>query len=345
MASEIPQLEVITAISEVETEDFVAQLLFSQGWNIIHRAIDFTGLISVLTARHDFLRTVVIYSSDLTGFDIKQISEFEHNNPSFSFVCIDGVTINSHLVMTHIRNKLRIPLLNQNTNVIKIEKQVFQATQKQKLVTITGTSGSPGRSHLTLLLASYLSWRTSVHVVDADLRSPSLAYLSKTISQNVERYSITTLEIESKPVSLPESERRELTVVDIGALPPLREVVTDRRWHAALINDILEQSSSLVYVTRSSGLGLLRLENFIAEFPILLRKIPIIYVLNQKSNSREDRAVESRFKSLTSGERAFVLPHDPRPISASRSRLPGIDLLVSGSKLVKEVDKIAQSIA
>ena len=39
MRSEIPQLEVITAIADAETEDFVSQLLYSQGWSIIYRAI------------------------------------------------------------------------------------------------------------------------------------------------------------------------------------------------------------------------------------------------------------------------------------------------------------------
>ena len=40
MRSEIPQIEVITAIADADFEDFVAQLLFSQGWSIIHRAFD-----------------------------------------------------------------------------------------------------------------------------------------------------------------------------------------------------------------------------------------------------------------------------------------------------------------
>ncbi len=345
MPSEIPQLEVITAIAEVETEDFIAQLLFSQGWNIIHRAIDFSGLLVALENRHSLLRTVVIYSSDLPNLDSVQLAEIESRSSAFSIICIDGVNINSHAVMTHIRGKLRLPLIYQNQAPTKSDNLPVAAPKKQKLITVTGTAGSPGRSHLTLLLAGYFSWRTHVHVIDADLRSPSLAYMAGTRPQSNERFTLSTLQIENKPSELPTSEMKDLTFIDIGALPSLREVVTDRRWHAAFINTVLEQTSSLIYITKSSGLGLLRLENFIAEFPILLRKIPILYVLNQRTSSREDRAIEARFNSLTSGEAAFVLPQDPRPIQPSAPRTKGLDLFSGSSKLAKEIDKIAQSIA
>ncbi len=345
MPSEIPQLEVITAISEVETEDFIAQLLFSQGWSIIHRAIDFSGLLVALENRHNLLRTVIIYSSDLPNLDPLKLAEIESHSSAFSLICIDGVSINSHAVMTHIRGQLRLPLIYQNHTLAKSDNFPTATPKKQKLITVTGTAGSPGRSHLTLLLAGYFSWRTQVHVFDADLRSPSLAYMAGNRPPSNERFSLTTLQMEDKPSELPTSELKELTFVDIGALPSLREVVTDRRWHAAFINNILEQTSSLIYITKSSGLGLLRLENFIAEFPILLRKIPILYVLNQRTNSREDRAIEARFISLTSGEAAFVLPQDPRPLQPSAPRTKGLDLFSASSKLAKEIDKIAQSIA
>ncbi len=344
MASEIPQLEVITAIADVETEDFIAQLLFSQGWNIINRAIDFAGLRTALENRHEFLRTVVIYSSDLADLNLIELSEMEGRYPAFSIICIDGIDINSHLIMTHIRSKLRLPLVYQNQSSAKSELSISQSPKKQKIITVTGTTGSPGRSHLTLLLANYFSWRSQVQVFDADLKSPSLAYLVGTQAQSGTRFSLTTIQTANKPSDLPASEMKEVTFVDIGALPPLREVVTDRRWQATFINNILEQSSSLIYITKSSGLGLLRLEDFITEFPILLRKIPIIYVLNQRGSSREDRAIESRFSSLTSGERAFVVPQDSRSLQPANPHGKVLDRFVASSKLAKEIDKIAQSI-
>ena len=67
--SEIPQLEVITAIPDADSEDFVAQLLFSQGWNIIYRAFDTASLKAFLDDRGVELRTVIVYQNPFPGFD------------------------------------------------------------------------------------------------------------------------------------------------------------------------------------------------------------------------------------------------------------------------------------
>lgn len=65
MRSEIPQLEVITAIGDAELEDYVAQLLFTQGWSIIYRAFDQDALNQYLNSRSSELRTVIVYTGDL----------------------------------------------------------------------------------------------------------------------------------------------------------------------------------------------------------------------------------------------------------------------------------------
>ena len=67
MLSEIPQLEVVTAIGDAEAEDYVAQLLFSQGWNIHHRALDFEGLISYIQSS-DSKNSQILISTDCEGF-------------------------------------------------------------------------------------------------------------------------------------------------------------------------------------------------------------------------------------------------------------------------------------
>ena len=74
MRSEIPQLEVVTAISDADCEDFVSQLLFSQGWSIIYRAIDMASLENFLSSRGGSLRTVVIFKRDLPDFNVDSLA-------------------------------------------------------------------------------------------------------------------------------------------------------------------------------------------------------------------------------------------------------------------------------
>ena len=109
MKSEIPQLQVVTAISDSECEDFVSQLLFSQGWSIIYRAIDMAGLMEFLDARKGELRTVVIFKSDLPNFDEALLESA--SNSKVKNICIDKIETNSHQLMTYIRGQLRLPLI------------------------------------------------------------------------------------------------------------------------------------------------------------------------------------------------------------------------------------------
>ena len=355
MRSEIPQLQVITAIADAEVEDFVAQLLYSQGWSIIFRAIDSASLLSSLVERGGVLRTVVVYRSDLPEWSEEKAREIA--SPMITLICLDGVEITSHSLMSHIRGQLRLPMIHQQDQgepTTSISLQQSQTKKPSKVVSVTGTSGSPGRSHLALSLAQYLSWQRKVHLIDADLRAPSLAYLKGSQSKNNSgdregRYQLTTLDLSTKPTTPPLQDQANfhLSILDIGALGPLEEVVNDRRWQATLIHNILESSTSLIYVVRSSGLGLLRLERFISEFPVLLRKIPIIYVLSQGANSRVDRGIESRFNSLTSGEERCIFPFDSGanlgPSKAGKSGF--LDFGKGNSKVGKEIGRIAELIS
>ena len=98
MRSEIPQIEVITAIADADFEDFVAQLLFSQGWSIIFRAFDAQTLEEFLVSRRS-LRTVIIYKADLPGFKSDSIMDYE--NDPFTFISLDGSEQAAHSFVVH----------------------------------------------------------------------------------------------------------------------------------------------------------------------------------------------------------------------------------------------------
>jgi hypothetical protein len=112
-------------------------------------------------------------------------------------------------------------------------------------------------------------------------------------------------------------------------MPSLGEMVNDRRWHASLLNSVFDSASQLIFVVKASGLSLLRLEKFIKDFPILLRKIPIIYTLNQAGNSREERALERKFLKMVEGESSVVIPYDVKVSNPGKSENKSIGKLVT----------------
>ena len=315
MKSEIPQLQVVTAISDSECEDFVSQLLFSQGWSIIYRAIDMAGLMEFLDARKGELRTVVIFKSDLPNFDEALLESA--SNSKVKNICIDKIETNSHQLMTYIRGQLRLPLianagLANSGKLGAIESQQVPAERKPCVITITGTVGSPGRSSVALNIANYLAANSQVNLYDADLRAPALEYFIGRAGKNNENLKLSSLISQEKLIDSKIGDSSAINIVDLGSLPPLTEVVNDRRWQAGFINRTLEETTTLIYLCKSNGLSLIRLDQFMSQFPVLLRKLPIIYILNQSGSTREDRALANRFSKMCDGEISFILPMNHR---------------------------------
>jgi len=347
MQSEIPQLEVITAISDADCEDFVSQLLFSQGWSIIYRAIDMSGLAEFITARDGALRTVIIYKSDLPDFDPEALQLF--SNSKVTHICIDSVETNSHKLMTYVRSQLRLPLIAKNEshgNIVESinAKDEGYTNTKPCVITIIGTAGSPGRSSIGLNLANYLAVESKVSIYDADIRAPALEYFigrAEKNNKNVNLVNLANLASQGELVDLKIADSSCISIVDCGSLPPLSEVVNDRRWQAGFINRTLEETTTLIYVCKSNGLSLIRLEQFMSQFPVLLRKLPIIYILNQSGNSREDRALANRFTKMCDGEISFILPINSRintNLAEPAKRETGF------GKTISEIGRLAQEV-
>ena len=346
--SEIPQLQVITAISDADCEDFVSQLLFSQGWSIIFRAIDMTGLADFLTERTGALRTVVIYKSDLPEFDQEVLNQFL--TPKVTQICIDDIETNSHKLMTHIRGQLRLPLIIEGSSVgefanlgkvgkLSNSNSSLVSPKAPCVITITGTVGAPGRSSVALNIANYLAESSTVNIYDADSRAPALDYLLGRAIKSCENLSLINISTLTKSAEAVIADESRISVVDLGPLPPLEEVVNDRRWQAGFINRTLEETTTLIYLCKSNGLSLIRLEQFISQFPVLLRKLPIIYILNQSRSTREGRALANRFTKICNGEISFILPANEQintnlAVPAKRESAFG--------KTIAEIGRIAQ---
>lgn len=344
MKSEIPQLEVVTAISDSDSEDFVSQLLFSQGWSIIYRAMDMDGLMEFLESRSGELRTVVIYKSDLPNFEGTLLDAVA--NSKVTNICIDEIEINSHKLMTYIRGQLRLPLIatqspaNSERNIEKKNHEVA-IVRKPSVITITGTVGSPGRSSVALNIANYLAANSAVNLYDADLQAPALEYLKGRSEKNSENLKLITLISRESLLQTKVGDSSGINIVDLGALPPLSQVVNDRRWQAGFINRTLEETTTLIYLCKSNGLSLIRLEQFMSQFPVLLRNLPIIYILNQSGGTREDRALANRFSKMCDGETSFVLPRN----SQINTNLVEPAKRESGfGKAISEIGRIAQQV-
>ena len=364
--SEIPQLEVVTAIPDAESEDFLAQLLYSQGWSIIHRALDTDSIHRFMRQRGQELRTVLVYQSDFPGFSAELITEY--SAPTVTFISLDSVPFTSHEIMVAIRDKLRAPMLHsgattplaQSANleftaqpmqqqptprqglegargIRRINRPAAQRARERQVIAITGSTGAPGRTRFAILLAEELAQESSIMLIDADIRSQGMAKERKFSQSN--RIEVVPLDRQSRPTEIPDGD--ETAVVDLGTLPGLVEAVTDRRWHGALVNNVLERASHLFYVSKSTPASMAELALFHREYPLLLKRIPVSYICILTGHSRELREWENKFLTLTLGEDRHVL----RESQLESLRIGGLfGGLKLGNPKRKELAKIVASL-
>jgi hypothetical protein len=352
MRSEIPQLEVITAIHDSESEDFVSQLLFSQGWNIIYRAFDAGSLTRFMHGRGSELRTVIIYMTDLPNFDPSIFGQFATN--TITFISLDGIELSSHLIMSQIRGQLRLPMVQNRQNISPPRNEEFQTPYVQErayrgsnqkitirtrqVIAVTGSSGAPGRTRFAILLAEELALKNKIMLIDADMRSQGLSR---------QRELLRTPEIQTVPLSAADRPRtlpvgEETTVVDLGTLPAISEAVSDRRWHGSLINNVLDSATHLIYLVKSTPPNIDELSMFLREFPVLAKKLPVTYVCVLAGHSRELREWEGKFLTLTTGESRFILRESQLERDIEGSGLPFMKV---GNSKRKEIAKIVLSLS
>ena len=355
MRSEIPQLEVVTAIPDAESEDFLAQLLYSQGWSIVHRALDTNSIILFMRKRGIELRTVIVYKSDFPGFGAEIVEEFA--SPTVTFISLDSINFTSHEIMLEIRGKLRSPMLHPALSALVVDDDLPETalanftpssikrvnrpaktpTRERNIIAVTGSTGAPGRTRFATVLAEELSQQVAVLLIDADIRSHGISNHETTLKNN--QIEILPLDRESRPTQIPDGN--ETTVVDLGTLPGLAEAVNDRRWHGSLVNNVLDRASHLVYLSKSTSSSMAELTAFLREYPLLLKRLPVTYVCVLAGHSRELREWESKFLALTAGENRHILRESQLELTVPGGLMSSIRF---GSPKRKEIAKIAISL-
>ena len=349
--SEIPQLEVVTAIPDAECEDFLAQLLFSQGWSIIYRAFDASSLHSFMKSRGVERRTVISYQSEFPRFDQQVMDEFA--SPTITFISLDDISFTSHEIMSTIRGKLRAPMLQTETEPTAVEAPIVEANPgiikrihrqttmsrgpERKIIAVTGSGGAPGRTRFATALAEELSLKGPVLLVDADIKSQGLQAQRELFRKS--QIEILPLDREKRPTQIPDGD--ETTIVDLGTLPGLAEAVTDRRWHGSLVNNVLDRATQLIYLSKSTPPSMAELAQFLREYPLLLKRLPVTYVCVLAGHSRELREWESKFIALTAGENRYILRENQ--LEPTNQGGP-FALIRFGNSKRKEIGKIAISL-
>lgn len=280
------KLNLITAISSSDQEEIVASLLYSQGCNIIYRAITLDGLTKFLSE----LKTLVsvLYSKEFSSQAelTKLIKVFKQHN----FIEIDD----------------RFDPLSLISNLAGITRPALlqQLVRLDNLVTVIGSPDSPGISTITNHLAIELSASliTSNH---HNLRPLGLSKVNQIPASELGK----TLEEFGK----------DQLIIDGGSTTSLTKILADRRVNAQWLSQSINCSRYLIYIVKSGENGMTYLSEFISDFNNLINAPLLFCVLNQQRFDRYGQVIQKRFNDLASSYPMFALPYDIGAIRAMNS--------------------------
>ena len=280
------KLNLITAISSSDQEEIVASLLYSQGCNIIYRAITLDGLTKFLSE----LKTLVsvLYSKEFGSQAelTKLIKVFKQHN----FIEIED-RFDPLTLISNLAGITRPALLQQ---LVKLDN----------VVTVIGSPDSPGISTITNHLAIELSASliTSNH---HNLRPLGLSKVNQIPASELGK----TLEEFGK----------DQLIIDGGSTTSLTKILADRRVNAQWLSQSISCSRYLVYIVKSGDNGMTYLSEFISDFNNLINAPMLICVLNQQRFDRYGQVIQKRFNDLASPYPMFALPYDFGAIRAVNS--------------------------
>ena len=133
--AEIALPVIVTAISNSDQESFIAATLFTQGWSVIHRAVDFESLVEFATHHQEQASTaLLLYSPDLNDFDpiafqtlslrFRQIIGFASTTTVRSEDdSLHEIPATAPQLATFIRGYVRSPLIRKLKPLIQPEKR------------------------------------------------------------------------------------------------------------------------------------------------------------------------------------------------------------------------------
>ena len=324
---------IITAISHTDQEGFIAGTLFTQGWSIIQRAVDFESLtLFVDTNPNQAATALLLYSPDLNGFDAQVfetlVSSFRHVI-GFASSNIAGnvdeglyeIPSSATQLATFIRGFVRSPLIRRIT-------PVTQSQKRARIIAIASAGTCTGSSTVALNLSYELSLKEKkVLLVDANLGEPNIAiYLDQRNLAGEEKWRLaypflnvmeTTRERITEFESMIERAHLEFDfiIIDAGTINDLSSQLSDRRADAYVITWAGDHANEMWLVARPDHIGQMRFKRVTS----ILTRTSIIssftFVLNMRAHGRKGQEEEKVFLSTATTHKAvhlYVLPSDVR---------------------------------
>jgi Mrp family chromosome partitioning ATPase len=327
---------VITAIGDYDFESFVAGTLFSQGWNVIYRALDKENLRSFLATTSE-KNLVVMYSPDLPGLTPDDISAICMEFPRI--IGIQSLVSNQEFPDLHprpihalelinlVRGNLRAPMIR----VIAQEKLVGKKAYVHSFVSI-----GPGTGCTTLAInyaAELSELGKKVLLIDANASAPAVAiYLEirnlksdqefKKVSEFLSAIEVSQRNYQELILGLEKSSLEfDYLIIDLGSVTDLQNTLTDRRWVSQAAIWASSHADEITFVSTPEVLSATRLRNFVSSLPKISLRSKLSFTLNQRNPGKRGNSDEEAFLACVTPlkpESLQLLPLDVKSLQVAK---------------------------
>lgn len=308
---------VITAIASSETESFIAGTLFTQGWSVIFRAIDWDSLERFIKANPESVQgALLLFASDLPGISKSKVDAIApkfRQTIGFSsghqqdkeFIDLYEVPESVTDLVSLVRGFVRAPLLRGVNSPQRLARKAH--------VIAVGSAGShTGCTMLTMNLAMELSiLEKSTLLIEGNYRAPSIAaYLAmrninsdsewKIIAPNLALTEIDQGHAGQIDELMDRAVREfDYILIDLGSISGLSNRLTDRRWTSTMTTWCCDQANELMIVSRADQLGAHRLNQVIELLHNTSVRASLSFVMNMKSPGKRGENEQAKFLTST----------------------------------------------
>lgn len=348
----------ITGIRDPEREGFIASTLFSQGWNITLRALNFDEIWNLCSAdAHE--RATVILATDLEGLTPTSLAELKSRGyPVFLFSSTDSVPASflgaqefpatALELISMMRGSLRAPM---------IRTQSQSAPIRARTIAIAASASSSGCTLTAINLATELSvMGKRTLLVDAHAQAPAISSLlgqrglrasarHPQISENLWGMEISQAHLESDmgQLHIARSEY-DFIVIDLGVLRNIAAQLTGKRWESEAFIWSSTFADELWLLSKSDQLSLERLREVLRELAQNSIKPEIVCVQSMRTPGKKNSPLDQSFAQSTNAikpARLISLPIDARNVTRAESERSSLFEVNERSHLRRTITEIA----
>lgn len=324
-------ISVITYLQDAQFEDQVIEALISNGISEVrleYRAIDEKSLLKFIDSLEvSDLRRILILDQEIESEGLKRAMR-KHSNL---------ITCDFNSDISIARSEIE-GFVNRSLREFQSEAPLRRTLKAQRnLFVVTGTSGAPGVTTLTMNLGFEISKSTVVEMIDSHPHRRDLAFLlgAKRSSERVRLNDHLFITNEFK------DEKGLIQLVDAGPIPDLSKAFSDRREGIRNYVNVIEAAERIIFLMTPDNNHMFELENLLTSLDAGLLRAKATFVLNQLGGSARERSIKKRFEARVGNYQSLTLPFDRDSLDRAKGRYCALMDVAPRSRLRRSICEVA----